>query len=100
MMKILDDLLATFTPEEQQEIQQEAEKLVLESGLYNLREEAMLSQKELANSLGISQPAIAQIEQRGNELKLSTLKRYVETLGGKLSLTVEMPTGNTHIFRI
>ncbi|XHX45974.1 putative HTH domain-containing transcriptional regulator [Lonepinella koalarum] len=60
----------------------------------------MLSQKELANSLGISQPAIAQIEQRGNELKLSTLKRYVETLGGKLSLTVEMPTGNTHIFRI
>ncbi|WP_439234361.1 helix-turn-helix domain-containing protein [Lonepinella koalarum] len=99
-MKTLDDLLATFTPEEQQEIQQEAEKLVLESGLYNLREEAMLSQKELANSLGISQPAIAQIEQRGNELKLSTLKRYVETLGGKLSLTVEMPTGNTHIFRI
>ncbi|XHX45975.1 hypothetical protein O1Q83_00820 [Lonepinella koalarum] len=32
-MKTLDDLLATFTPEEQQEIQQEAEKLVLESGL-------------------------------------------------------------------
>ncbi|WP_439241581.1 helix-turn-helix domain-containing protein [Lonepinella sp. BR2474] len=99
-MKTLDDLLATFTPEEQKEIQQEAEELILEARLSNLREELEMSQKELAKSLGISQPAVAQIEQRGNELKLSTLKRYVETLGGRLSLAVDMPTGKCHIYRI
>jgi len=50
--------------------------------------------------MGVSQPAITQIEQRGNDVKLSTLKRYIEAMGGKLSLTVEMPEGNGRIFHI
>ncbi|VEH67242.1 Antitoxin HigA [Rodentibacter pneumotropicus] len=77
-----------------------AEELILEAGLSKLREDLELSQKDLAASLGISQPAVAQIEQRGNDIRLSTLKRYVETMGGKLSLAVEMPTGNSRIFKI
>lgn len=96
----LDDLIAKQSPESQQRIQEKTKELILEMGLSRLREELELSQKDLAQALGISQPAVAQIEQRGNELKLSTLKRYVETMGGKLSLAVEMPTGNSHIFHI
>ncbi|MGV6989092.1 helix-turn-helix domain-containing protein [Testudinibacter sp. P80/BLE/0925] len=96
----LDELIARQSPESQKRIQEMTEELVLETGLAMLREELQLSQKVLADNLGISQPAITQIEQRGNELKLSTLKRYIETMGGKLSLAVEMPTGNSHIFRI
>ncbi|EGT3611673.1 XRE family transcriptional regulator [Morganella morganii] len=48
----------------------------------------------------MSQPAITQIEQRGNDVKLATLKRYIEAMGGKLSLTVELPTGGGRIFHI
>ena len=65
-----------------------------------MREELRLSQTALAQSMGVSQPAIAQIEQRGNDVKLATLKRYIEAMGGKLSLTVEMPEGNGRIFHI
>jgi predicted transcriptional regulator len=50
--------------------------------------------------MGVSQSAVAQIEQRGNDVKLATLKRYIEAMGGKLSLTVEMPEGGGRVFHI
>lgn len=95
-----DEFMARLPEDEQQKIHEMTEELMLEAGLSTLREELTLSQKELAEAMGISQPAVAQIEQRGNELKLSTLKRYIETMGGKLSLVVEMPMGNSRIYRI
>ncbi|MCW9697959.1 MULTISPECIES: helix-turn-helix domain-containing protein [Avibacterium] len=99
-MKTLEQLLDEFSPEARQRIEQKAEELMLESGLSSIRQEMEISQKQLADALGISQPAVAQIEQRGNELRLSTLKRYVETMGGKLSLAIDMPMGETRIFKI
>lgn len=96
----LDELIAKQSPQSQQRIAQLSEEMVLEVGLSMLREALNLSQKEVAETLGISQPAVAQIEQRGNELKLSTLKRYVETMGGKLSLSVQLPSGDNHSFRL
>nr|WP_314740491.1 helix-turn-helix transcriptional regulator [uncultured Haemophilus sp.] len=96
----LDEYMATLPQEEQDIIHEMAEELILEAGLSSLRQNLELSQRDLAKALGISQPAVAKIEQRGNEIKLSTLKRYVETMGGKLSLAVQMPDGDSRIFRI
>ena len=50
--------------------------------------------------MGISQPAITQLEQRGNELKIATLKRYIEAMGGKLSPDVELPSGKRTTFHL
>ncbi|MNR51890.1 Antitoxin HigA [compost metagenome] len=61
--------------------------------LAQLREQLELSQSELAKALGISQPSVANLEKRGAEIKLSSLKRYVEAMGGKLSLDIELPDG-------
>jgi len=38
-------------------------------------------------------PSVVAIEQRGNDIKLSTMKRYVEAMGGKLRIDVELPDG-------
>lgn len=99
-MKTLEQLIAERSPESQARIQAMTEELILETGLSMLREELDLSQQNLAAALGISQPAVAQIEQRGNEIRLATLKRYIEAMGGKLSLFVEMPTGDRRVFNI
>lgn len=96
----LDEFIVELPQDQQDEIHKMAEELILEAGLSMLREDLEISQKELAQALGISQPAIVQMEQRGNDIKLSTLKRYVEAMGGKLSLAVQMPTGNSRIFKI
>ena len=82
-MGTLKDMLASRTPESRQRIEEMAEEMLLETRLYELRETLNISQQMLANSLGISQPSVAAIEQRGNELKISTLKRYVEAMGGR-----------------
>ena len=50
--------------------------------------------------MGVSQPAITQIEQQGNEVKLAMLKRYIEAMGGKLSLTIELPESGGRVFHI
>ena len=66
---------------------------MLEVRIQALREELEVSQIELAKALGVSQPAVVAMEQRGSDIKLSTMKRYVEAMGGKLRVDVELPTG-------
>lgn len=99
-MKTLKQAIAERSLESQERIKSLTDELVLETGLQLLREELNISQKTLANNLGVSQPAITQIEQRGNDIKLSTLKRYIEAMGGKLSLTIELPSGDGRVFHI
>ncbi len=99
-MRTLDEVIAGRSPESQARIKEMTDERVLEVGLKMIREELQLSQKALADAMGVRQPAIAQIEQRGNDLKIATLKRYVEAMGGKLSLDVELPTGKRVAFHI
>ncbi|MBE8614629.1 helix-turn-helix domain-containing protein [Morganella morganii] len=99
-MRTLDDVIAARSPESQARIKEMADELILETGLQMMREELQLSQKHVAEIMGVSQPAITQLEQRGNDLKLATLKRYIEAMGGKLSLDVELPSGKRIAFNI
>ncbi|WP_109077724.1 helix-turn-helix domain-containing protein [Aggregatibacter kilianii] len=99
-MKTLQQVINERSRDSQQRIQVMAEELILETGLQLLRDELNMSQQQLATILGVTQPAINQMEQRGNEIKLATLKRYIEAMGGKLRLSVEMPNGHQRIFRI
>jgi len=99
-MKTLRDVIAARSPESQARIKEMADEMILETGLQLMREDLQLSQKSLAEAMGVSQPAVTQIEQRGNEVKLATLKRYIEAMGGKLSLTVDLPDGSRRVFHI
>ncbi len=85
--------LASRSADSQQRIKDMADELMLEVRLQAVREELEVSQVELASALGITQPAIVAMEQRGSDVKLSTMKRYVEAMGGKLRVDVELPTG-------
>lgn len=93
-MKTLDQLMANFTPEQQEEIRSRAAEMRLETQLYKLRERMELTQQQQASAMNIAQSSVAAIEKRGAEIKLSTLKRYVEALGGELTLGVNMPDGD------
>ena len=93
MAKTLYELLASRTPESQARLQEMADELLLANQLYLIREELEISQKQLAEALGIKQPSLSAIENRGNDLKISTMKKYVEAMGGKLRIDVELPTG-------
>jgi transcriptional regulator with XRE-family HTH domain len=63
------------------------EELRLAAGLTALREQAGLSQRELARKMGLSQPRIAAIE-RSRNVTIDVPEQYVSALGGRLELTV------------
>lgn len=63
------------------------DELRLAAGLTALREQAGLSQRELADRLGVKQPRVAAIEKARN-VTIDVLERYVAALGGKLQVTV------------
>ncbi|UDV04278.1 hypothetical protein J8N69_05875 [Marinomonas profundi] len=50
--------------------------------------------------LAIKQPTIAGMERKGRDVKLLTLKRYVEGAGGKLTVDVELPDGSHYGFNL
>lgn len=83
MAKSLNELLKKVNPNVVQAAKERAEQEILEMQLSLLREQLELSQVEMAKCLGISQPSVANLEKRRQEIKLSSLKRYVEAMGYK-----------------
>ncbi|MCV5975822.1 helix-turn-helix domain-containing protein, partial [Escherichia coli] len=65
-----------------------------------LRDRMNLTQGEIAASLGVRQPTVSEMEKPGRDLKLSSIKRYVEASGGKLRLDVELPDGTHYGFAV
>lgn len=87
----LDEVMAAMPAERQARIKARTAELLAEvEGLKALRKLAERSQEQIAQSLGIKQPAVVKIE-RQTDLYLSTLRRFVEAAGGKLELRVELP---------
>lgn len=99
-MSTYKELLAKESPEMQARIAERVEEASLRIALSMLRDELNISQTELAAMMGIKQPSVARMEQPDNDPRLSTLKRYVQALGGELSLDVTLPTGKRIAFNI
>lgn len=58
--------------------------------LQELRKKAGLTQAGVSQELGMPQSNVSRLE-KGSDMLLSTLRQYVEAIGGKLNLTVELP---------
>ena len=62
----------------------------LGSRIMNYRKARKLTQVRMAKQLGITQDSVSRLEKR-SDLLLSTLRKTVEAMGGKLSLVAEFP---------
>jgi DNA-binding XRE family transcriptional regulator len=60
-------------------------------GLRQLRKLAGKAQADIALALKIKQPSVSKIE-RQTDMYLSTLRSYVEAMGGELDLVVRLPS--------
>jgi len=100
MGKSLRQLLAEEKPEVAAAARVQAEEILLNIHLAELREKVNKTQVEMAQALGIKQPTVAGMEKPGRDVKLSTLRRYVDAIGGKLNIDVELPDGTHYMFRV
>jgi DNA-binding XRE family transcriptional regulator len=91
MARTLNDVIQGLPVDQQQEVAAQAQRLIEdEMTLRDLRKAHELTQERMAEALHISQDGVSRIEKRSDFL-LSTLRSYVEAMGGKLRLVVEFP---------
>jgi DNA-binding XRE family transcriptional regulator len=91
MARTLSEVIADLPRDQQQDIAARAAQLIEdEMTLRDLRKAHELTQERIAETLRISQDGVSRIEKRSDFL-LSTLRSYVEAMGGKLRLVVEFP---------
>ncbi len=83
-------------PERQERIRKRAEELLAELPLQELRQARALSQQELAEVLGLNQSTVSKLERR-TDMYLSSLRRFVEAMGGELEISASFPDGKVRI---
>jgi hypothetical protein len=86
----LDEILNEMPVERRARIEQRAQEIRAEMNLREVRRLRKLTQARLSKKLKIGQEGVSRIEKR-TDLYISTLRSYVEGIGGKLKLVVELP---------
>ncbi len=96
MAKKFSVLRDQMSPERRARVAERTAELLREMPLHELRQALQLSQEELANTLETSQSSISKLERRV-DVYVSTLRRYVESLGGELDIIARFPEGSVRI---
>ena len=91
MAKKLSEVMQKLPPARQQKIEARAQELIAEQmTLRDLRKARQLTQKHIAELLAIGQDSVSRLEKR-SDLLLSTLRSYIDAMGGELQLIVRFP---------
>jgi DNA-binding XRE family transcriptional regulator len=91
MPRNVNDVIRGLPLGRRRKIESRAAILIAEEmTLQQLRLSRSLTQVRLAKSLSVSQKQISEIEKRA-DMHISTLRRSIEAMGGRLSLVAEFP---------
>lgn len=90
MAKKFRTLLESMPEARRESIRNRAEMLLLEMALQELRQSRNLTQENLAKELGVNQPALSKMEHQ-QDMHISTLRKILSGMGGKLKLIAEFP---------
>jgi hypothetical protein len=91
MTMTLEQKLARLSPARRKKVEARTAALIAEEqSLRDLRHALELTQEKMAEELGIGQEGVSRLEKR-SDLLISTLRGYVEAMGGKLRLVAEFP---------
>jgi transcriptional regulator with XRE-family HTH domain len=91
MVKTLDEFIETLPSAEQSAIDNSFQALNADyMALQDLRKAMALTQEQVAAELQMDQSNLSKLEKRA-DLLISTLRRYIEAMGGSLHLVAQFP---------
>jgi len=97
MAKSFDELVKrTATKKTQARAARRTQELLQELLLSEVRQLAGKSQREVAQTLGMKQPSLSKLENQA-DMQISTLRKIVQALGGKLEVLARFPKGTVKI---
>ena len=96
MARKFAELRAKMSPESRARAEALYQKLRAEMPLNELRHAREMSQVKLAETLKINQAAVSKMERR-TDMYISTLREYIEGMGGELEIIAKFPDGTVKI---
>lgn len=85
-------------PDRAHRVAEHKRAILVALALAEAREQRNVTQKDIAEILGVTQANVSRIE-REDDVYLSTLRKYVEALGGRLELTAIFPDKTVSLSR-
>ncbi|MDR3751429.1 MAG: XRE family transcriptional regulator [Terracidiphilus sp.] len=92
MARNFDELRAKMSPERQARVAARVKEELARMPLQQIRNARQMTQTRLAELLEMDQGNISRLEQR-TDMYLSTLRSYVEAMGGALEIRAVFPDG-------
>jgi transcriptional regulator with XRE-family HTH domain len=96
MARKFEELRAKMSPERQKKVEEATQKMLAELPLQELRAARRLTQVQLAESMHMKQASVSKIE-RSADMYISTLKHFIEAMGGVLEIRAVFPDGAVKI---
>lgn len=85
-----------LTPEQRAQARAEAGQMMAEMLLSELRKFVGMTQEQLAEKLGITQPSLSKLENQ-NDMLVDTMRRLIEAMGGEMEIVARMPAGEIRV---
>ncbi|MBI2072406.1 MAG: XRE family transcriptional regulator [Gemmatimonadetes bacterium] len=96
MAKRFQELRAGMAPERQKRAHERAQEMLAELPLRELRQARHLTQEALARVLRSNQALVSKLERRA-DMYVSSLRSYIEAMGGELEIIARFPDGAVRI---
>jgi transcriptional regulator with XRE-family HTH domain len=90
------DLYGKLPQESRNRVEAQVKKALREIPLDELRSARRLTQQQLASQLDISQAVVSRVERQA-DMYVSTLRNFVEAMGGRLEIQAVFPDGRVII---
>jgi transcriptional regulator with XRE-family HTH domain len=85
-----------MSPSAQKAAAAKTRKMLKEMPLQELRQAHQMSQERMAEILHTKQANVSRIERR-TDMYISTLRSYIEAMGGELAIVARFPNGEVRI---
>lgn len=89
-------LLNKIPNERRQRIEERTNQLMAAMPLQELRKALQLTQQQVAATLSMNQAAVSKMEGQ-TDMYVSTLRRFIEAMGGELRVVAHFPQGDVEI---
>jgi transcriptional regulator with XRE-family HTH domain len=96
MSKPFNTLRKKMSATAQKAAAEKTQQMLKEMPLNELRQAHQMSQERLAELLSTKQANVSRMERR-TDMYISTLRSYIEAMGGELDIIARFPDGEVHI---
>lgn len=96
MAKSYEVLRKKMSPESKARAEKKTQQMLVEMPMHELRHAKEMTQEQLAKNLKTKQASVSKVERR-TDMYISTLRSYIEAMGGELQIVAHFPDGDVMI---